>query len=167
MTALESLVYLCLLKRNRIRTLAKKRYSIDLPAHLAECDANYLRLMKLFPLLREEDVSVFGIIVGQHPSEVRIEVLERSPYTTHIRLTQLPQAPWSKKPSLTVRMYHDARSAEVVEYQHARHFRAVYDYPNQYMRQPDEKVQVNRFLGEFLALCLEHGVAVNEPVLVS
>ncbi|MCH8140636.1 MAG: DUF1249 domain-containing protein [Proteobacteria bacterium] len=123
--------------------------------------------MKLFPLLREEDVSVFGIIVGQHPSEVRIEVLERSPYTTHIRRTQLPQAPWSKKPSLTVRMYHDARSAEVVEYQHARHFRAVYDYPNQYMRQPDEKVQVNRFLGEFLALCLEHGVAVNEPVLVS
>lgn len=112
-------------------------------------------------------MSVFGIIVGQHPSEVRIQVLERSPYTTHIRLTQLPQAPWSKKPSLTVRMYHDARSAEVVEYQHARHFRAVYDYPNQYMRQPDEKVQVNRFLGEFLALCLEHGVAVNEPVLVS
>ncbi|MFB3106052.1 MAG: hypothetical protein ACE1ZA_14190, partial [Pseudomonadales bacterium] len=85
MTALESLVYLRLLKRNRIRTLAKKRYSIDLPAHLAECDANSLRLMKLFPLLREEDVSVFGIIVGQHPSEVRIQVLERSPYTTHIR----------------------------------------------------------------------------------
>ncbi|MCZ6641500.1 MAG: DUF1249 domain-containing protein [Gammaproteobacteria bacterium] len=146
--------------------MAKKRYNIDLPAHLAECDANYLRLMKLFPLLRVEDVSVFGVVVGQHPSEVRIQVLERSPYTTHIRLTQLPSAPWSKKPSLTVRMYHDARSAEVVEYQHARHFQAVYDYPNPTMRQPDEKVQINRFLGEFLALCLEHGVAVKERVLV-
>jgi len=146
--------------------LAKKRYSFDLPAHMAECDANYLRLMKLFPLLRKEDVSVFSVIAGQHPSEVRIEVLERSPYTTHIRLTRLPCAPWSRKPSLTVRMYHDARSAEVVEYQQARHFQAVYDYPNPTMRQPDEKVQVNRFLGEFLAMCLEHGVAVNEPVLV-
>ena len=69
-------------------------------------------------------------------------------------------------PRLTVRLYHDARSAEVVEYQRARHFNAVYDYPNRDMRQPDEKAQVNRFLGEFLSVCLKHGVAVKEPVLV-
>ena len=59
----------------------------------------------------------------------------------------------------------DARCAEVVEYQGKRHFRAVYDYPNEDMRQPDEKAQINRFLSEYLALCLSHGVAAEAPAL--
>ena len=150
---------------NQCQTLRDKRYSIDLPAHMAECDANYLRLMKLFPSLRDDDVSVFAVVVGDNPYQVRIEVQERAPYTTLIRLTQLPKAPWSTRPALTVRLYHDARSAEVVEYQRGGHFRAVYDYPNSDMRMPDEKAQVNRFLGEFLSLCLRHGVSVREPML--
>ncbi|MCZ6710736.1 MAG: DUF1249 domain-containing protein, partial [Gammaproteobacteria bacterium] len=69
------------------------------------------------------------------------------------------------RPALKVRLYHDARSAEVVEYQREGHFRAVYDYPNRDMRLPDEKAQVNRFLGEFLSMCLTHGVSVHEPVI--
>ena len=64
--------------------MLRKRYRIDLPAHMAECDANYLRLMKLFPRLLEENVSVFGMAIGQHPYQVRLEVLERGPYTTLI-----------------------------------------------------------------------------------
>ena len=144
-----------------------KSYSIDLPAHMAECDANYLRIMKLFPSLRETDVSVFGVMIADEAAEVSIEVLQRSPYTTLIRLRQLPEAPWGTNPTMTVRLYHDARSAEVVEYQRARHFKAVYPYPNDSMRQRDEKVQVNRFLGEFLSYCLTHGVAVHERVLVT
>ena len=134
---------------------------------MAECDANYLRLMKLFPSLREDDVSDFGVCIGDMQYEVRIEVQERGPYTTLVRLSQLPEAPWSTRPALTVRIYHDARSAEVVEYQRGGHFRAVYDYPNTDMRQPDEKAQVNRFLGEFLAMCLTHGVSVREPEFAS
>ena len=36
----------------------------------------------------------------------------------------------------------------MVEYQGKRHFlKAVYDYPNVDMRHPDEKAQINRFLG--------------------
>ena len=84
---------------------------------------------------------------------------------TMLRLSQLPKAPWSTRPALSVRLYHDARSAEVVEYQRDGYFRAVYDYPNRHMRLPDEKAQVNRFLGEFLSMCLVHGVSVREPVL--
>jgi hypothetical protein len=147
--------------------MKRKRYSIDLPAHMAECDANYLRIMKLFPNLRENDVSVFGVMIADQTAEVSIAVLERSPYTTLIKLRQLPEAPWGTNPMMTVRLYHDARSAEVVEYQRARHFKAVYAYPNDSMRQRDEKVQVNRFLGEFLSYCLTHGVAVHERVLVT
>ena len=147
--------------------MKRKRYSIDLPAHMAECDANYLRIMKLFPNLRENDVSVFGVMIADQTAEVSIAVLQRSPYTTLIKLRQLPEAPWGTNPMMTVRLYHDARSAEVVEYQRARHFKAVYAYPNDSMRQRDEKVQVNRFLGEFLSYCLTHGVAVHERVLVT
>ena len=100
--------------------------------------------------------------------EVRLAVLERSPYTTLVRLSQQPEVPWSHKASLTIRLYHDARSAEVVEYQGRRHFlKAVYDYPNVDMRQPDEKAQINRFLGEYLSLCLAHGVAAEAPVLTN
>ena len=144
-----------------------KRYSIDLPAHLAECDANYLRLKKLFPSLRERDASSFGIDINGNVLEIKLEVVERSRYTSLVRLTQLPVAPWSRKPSITIRMYHDARSAEVVEYQGKRHFRAVYDYPNEDMRHPDEKAQINRFLGEYLSLCLTHGIAVDVTVLAN
>lgn len=144
-----------------------KRYSIDLPAHLAECDANYLRLKKLFPSLRERDASSFGIDINGNVLEIKLEVVERSRYTSLVRLTQLPVAPWSRKPSITIRMYHDARSAEVVEYQGKRHFRAVYDYPNEDMRHPDEKAQINRFLGEYLSLCLTHGIAMDVTVLVN
>jgi uncharacterized protein YqiB (DUF1249 family) len=139
-----------------------RRYRIDLPAQMAECDANYLRLMKLFPRLAEEDVSVFGMVLGQHPYQVRLEVVERGPYTTLIELRHLPEAPWNRRPRLRVRLYHDARSAEVVEFHGARHFRPIYKYPNQKMHLPDEKAQVNRFLTEFLSMCLAHGVAISE-----
>ncbi|MEM8767918.1 MAG: DUF1249 domain-containing protein [Pseudomonadota bacterium] len=133
-----------------------------------ECDANYLRLRKLFPGLDEEDAASIALAFGGKQLEVRAEVLERSPYTSIIRLSQRPEVPYSRTASITVRLYHDARSAEVVEYQGRKHFlRAAYDYPNVDMRQPDEKAQINRFLGEYLSLCLSHGVAAKAPALES
>ena len=145
-----------------------QRYNMDLPAHMAECDANYLRLNKLFPEMQTLDEATMGLEFNGTRLEVRLKVIERSPYTTLARLSQHPEAPWSHRASMTVRIYHDARSAEVVEYQGRKHFlRAAYDYPNADMRQPDEKAQINRFLGEYLSLCLSHGVATAAPVLAS
>jgi uncharacterized protein YqiB (DUF1249 family) len=135
---------------------------------MAECDANYLRLNKLFPGMAESDRAAIGLYQNGQKLTVRLEVVERSPYTTLLRLSQHPDAPWSHRARMTVRLYHDARSAEVVEYQGKKHFlRAVYDYPNADMRHPDEKAQINRFLGEYLAHCLSHGVAAEAPVLAS
>ena len=145
-----------------------QKYNMDLPAHMAECDANYLRLNKLFPDMAETDRAAITLELNGQRLWVCMEVLERSPYTTLIRLSQHPDAPWNHRARMTVRLYHDARSAEVVEYQGKKHFlRAVYDYPNKDMRQPDEKAQINRFLGEYLAHCLSHGVATEAPVLAS
>lgn len=163
-------LFLKLIFRTGILVGARRgqRYSMDLPAHMAECDANYLRLNKLFPEMQTLDEAAMGLEFNGTRLEVRLKVIERSPYTTLARLSQHPEAPWSHRASMTVRVYHDARSAEVVEYQGRKHFlRAAYDYPNADMRQPDEKAQINRFLGEYLSLCLSHGVAAVAPVLAS
>ena len=146
--------------------MRRSRYTIDLPKHMAECDANYLRLKKLFPAMREAEETVFALSAPNGP-RVRIQVLERSPYTSLLRLVQEQDDAWSADPSMKVRLYHDARSAEVVEFQNERRFEAVYDYPNRQMRQKDEKAQINRFLGEYLAHCLRHGVSLDKATAVS
>ena len=97
-------------------------------------------------------------------TEVVFEVLEKGPYTTLLQLDVSSDENWLRlatAPSLTVRVYHDAQSAEVVSYQEQNRFHGAYEYPNSRMRQRDEKVQINRFLGEFLSLCLEHGASTH------
>lgn len=64
-----------------------------------------------------------------------------------------------------VRLYHDANVAEVVKCQRYQAFLPRYDYPNIDMHQVDEKVQMNRFLGELLAHCLSYG-RVSEAVMI-
>ncbi len=143
------------------------RYNIDLPRHMTECDANYARLMRLFPALDKREGSSLSVNIAGLRARVSLEILERNRYTTLIRLRQRPEVRWGLNPAFRVRLYHDTRCAEVVEYQQARHFKAVYPYPNSTMRQRDEKVQVNRFLGEFLSYCLRNGVALRKPAVVS
>ncbi|HAR32160.1 MAG TPA: DUF1249 domain-containing protein [Gammaproteobacteria bacterium] len=137
----------------------RRRYRVDLPSQMAECDANYMRLSRLFPGMQDENERRFVLALGARDSQVRLSVVERGPYTTLIDIRQLPDAAWLPQAHLRVRLYHDARSAEVVECQGVRHFRAAYGYPNPHMHQPDEKAQVNRLLSEFLTLCLAQGAA--------
>ena len=142
-------------------------YNIDLAAHIAECDANYWRVMRLFPDLRERDENSFRVTLAGREAVVSIEVTERSRYTTVVRLRTSPQAPWGSMPTFGVRLYHDANCAEVIEYQRRRHFESAYAYPNPAMRHRDEKAQVNRLLGEFLSCCLGHGIAAYQTALVT
>ena len=66
-------------------------------------------------------------------------------------------------PRLTVRLYHDARLAEVTEASPFRRVQARYPYPNSQMHQRDEKAQWNRFLGEWLAHVHDHGRDAAPP----
>lgn len=86
--------------------------------------------------------------------ELVVEVLEHHKYTTIIKLTQTLPLPLAAKPVMTVRIYHDARVAEVLSYQHHHRFQPRYDYPNPGMCQRREKQRVNEFLGEWLRFCL-------------
>ena len=146
-----------LLAREKLKS--KKSYSVNLQHHMAECDANYARLMRLFPDLRHSETVVFNLALPNMRSEIAFRVVERGPYTTLIEIDGGTTSEWRglTAPQMQVRAYHDAQSAEVVSYQNQRTFHGKYDYPNARMRQRDEKVQINRFLSEFLGLCLEYG----------
>ena len=140
-------------------------YTVDLPSHLAECDANFHRLLRLFPDLRHRDEHRIAMPSAGEVAHVVFTVEERGPYTTLVHIALVGADRWLDlaQPELTVRAYHDAQSAEVVSYQDQNRFHGVYEYPNTRMRQRDEKVQLNRFLGEFLTLLMAHGASV-EPI---
>ncbi len=137
---------------------AKPRYKIDFARHMTECDANYVRMMKLLPNLHEEDAWQFGVDVGSSHWQVDIVVQERAKYTTTVQVSQADNlGSWSEPLRLQVRLYHDARMAEVLRWQHHYQVQPRYEYPNQQMYQSDEKAQFNRFLGEWLNHCLTNG----------
>ena len=156
---------------------------MDLGAHMAECDANYARLLALAPAIcapgdgqngfdpesKPADISEFALDMPGGQVDLLVELVERSRYTTLVRFTQIAAsvdvagvslnlAP----PTMLIRLYHDAQSAEVVEVRNETRFKEVYEYPNPRMRARDEKAQVNRFLGEYLAMCLRYGLAAEQ-----
>lgn len=144
--------------------LLRERYRVDLVALQATCEANYARLMRLLPQMREHcqarrvAMSHGELLLGV----LALEVTEAGPYTTTLRVRQEHSLPWLPVPSLEVRVYHDARMAEVVAAAEARRLRARYPYPNAAMHQPDEKSQLNQFLGEWLSHCMAAGHELAE-----
>jgi len=148
----------------QLRRRRKGGYSVDLPSHMAECDANYHRLLQLFPDLREQDERQLSLPLPALQADVVFVVAEKGPYTTLLNINVKSEEKWFAMAgalAMSVRVYHDARSAEVVSYQQQNRFHGAYEYPNTRMRQRDEKAQINRFLGEFLTLCLDHGASAH------
>jgi uncharacterized protein YqiB (DUF1249 family) len=139
--------------------LLRERYRVDLAGLQAACEANYARLMRLLPDMRTTQSSRrIGMTQGDQMLGVLVlDVLLACPYTTTLRVRQEHSLPWLPVPHLEVQVYHDARMAEVVSAEHARRLRSIYPYPNEAMHQPDEKAQLNLFLGEWLSHCLACG----------
>ncbi len=141
-------------------------YVPDLIADMAECDANYIRLHRLFADMDSEDVMRFGIETRTaEGATVIIRIRERCPFTTMVSVDVSGEQgmPLIRWPYLELRVYHDVRSAEVVCFERHRNFRYRYATPNENMFQPDEKSQINKYLGELLNYCIEHGYSL-EPV---
>lgn len=146
--------------------MVKTRYKVDLPAQMAECEANYHRMLKLMPQHLTISNWQFAIAGGSRNHYLQIRIIERSRYTTTVQMAQLDirvpeESLWLQMPKLTVRLYHDARLAEVLAWEGHKRLRPRYDYPNRAMYQSDEKAQLNRFLGEWLALSLQRGLSTD------
>ncbi|MCB1854614.1 MAG: DUF1249 domain-containing protein [Pseudomonadales bacterium] len=134
----------------------KKPFKLDLAELHAVCEANYARLMRLYPDYESRNSREFAVA----DARVRLEVIERSRYTTIFRLHQQhAQARWLGHLRVEVRAYHDAGMLEVGMFQSHRRVAARYHYPNEAMHQQDEKSQQNRFLADWLEHCLSNGRA--------
>lgn len=146
--------------------MPQPKYQVDLIGQQAECEANFLRVLKLMPDLDSVDQRDFAVSLASGQTvRLRLLVTERCRYTTMIELHQLQGThAWSPRAQFDLRLYHDARMVEVVSYRRQRAVEGRYDYPNQRMFQRDEKSQLNSFLGEWLSHCLHHGYAVDATV---
>jgi uncharacterized protein YqiB (DUF1249 family) len=135
-------------------------YKVDLSALHACCEANYARLLRLFPDYEQSNERRFA--VGDE--HLHFEVLERSRYTTLLRLSKWcrgtgTERRWLSPLRVDLRAYHDAAMLEVIAFQGIGRFAARYAYPNPRMHQQDEKSRQNAFLADWLEHCLQHGEA--------
>jgi len=140
-----------------------KRYVPDIAKHGALCEANYVRLQRLLQDLSQPSYQFSWMDNHGNKVDVDINVIERFKYTTTLQLfKQLHTVPAPLDTvELTVRMYSDARMAEVVTLSQGKQLAGVYRYPNDQMYQIDEKEQANHYLAEWLSHLLLHG-AVKE-----
>ena len=98
---------------------------------------------------------------------VEIEIVEAFKYTTTLEIRQKPVLKnWMTNPSMLVRAYHDASTAEVISYQVHKNLKPRYDQPNAKMYHSDEKMQVNKFLGEWLTHSLKVGRSTKSVAIV-
>ncbi|USD64901.1 DUF1249 family protein [Vibrio sp. SCSIO 43136] len=136
--------------------IEQKPYHVDLAALMRVYETNYAKLNALLP----NQPSV-GDVRSYQVADLayQLEVSEVTKYTTLIDVCQCDEVPSFPLPKMTVRLYHDARVAEVCASEQISRVQARYDYPNKKMAQKDEKFQLNRFLGEWLTFCLKNGIS--------
>ncbi len=119
---------------------------------------NYILLRKLVP-----DLDILDCAVSSRPLSVdlHLTVLERGPYTATLALTYHFQDRGDvvAEPDLVIRIYQDARLAEVLSYQR-RGFQLDSAIPWTPATQGfvlERKWRINRFLQKWLGFCLHQG----------
>tara|TARA_B110000305_G_C19076193_1_gene464005 strand:+ start:220 stop:678 length:459 start_codon:yes stop_codon:yes gene_type:complete len=139
----------------------KRRYTVDLLDLHALCEANYARMLQLFPTYEVSNSRQLAIDEGQ----IIFDVMERCRYTTTFRIRKLgPLSVTYGAVVVDLRVYHDAKMAEVVSFQANRQLAGRYTYPNDKMYQRNEKQQQNRFVAELLAFCLAQGRVTDSDI---
>ncbi len=111
---------------------------------------NYLRLRKIVP-----DLEIADEMISVSPGhlDLYLSVSERCKYTTMLRMTYQFQQNGKMvcQPDMHIRIYHDARIAEVQDRLDRKHRRI---YSGQTLEQ---KWKLNRFLYKWLGYCIFQG----------
>ena len=137
-----------------MRNDQRPRYKVDLDGLQLLWAANYAGIVELLPQLQSRQYGAFDVDVPGR-SDVRVRIVELGPYTAAVDIEQrIDPSRATPSPRFQLRVYHDARLAEVIASQGHRNIKPRYDYPNRRMYQRDEKYQVNRLFGEWLKCCL-------------
>ena len=121
-------------------------------------EQNYVQLRLLLPALKQLPVGVYW---SRHPAclDLRVQVLEQARYTSTINLSYVfdHSRLCRAAPDLQVRVYHDARSAEVLSGLIHGH-----RYTRRSVRSLIDSWQANRFLYKWLRYCRFREHALNE-----
>lgn len=141
-------------KSNKMLNSAVK-YRQNLPAFMTLCEQNYFRIMRLMP--KDESVGkTVDILVANFCYQ--LEITASAKFTTEVSFRQTQgDIMGFVSPKLMVRVYHDARVAEVFCLNYPNRVKPSYHYPNPQMRHKDEKYQINAFLFDWLDFCISHG----------
>ncbi len=116
-------------------------------------ERNYISLRRLLTSLPPPGVTRVSTIPGG--LDLYARVIERFPYTTELCLTYRFQRDGGpvEEPDLRIRIYHDARQAEVMS-AHLRHWPSFLAGE---ATQLHARWHVNRFLYKWLSYCLHQG----------
>lgn len=122
---------------------------------------NYLRLRRLVPDVSRMPEQAVSRVPGC--LDLYLEVLERTPFTTTLRLTYQfeEQGGSMAEPAVSLRVYHDAHQVEVLT-GHLKHGRIHYDHIQN--STGAVKWKLNRFLYKWLGFCLHLGHAFDDAV---
>ncbi|CAI87638.1 conserved protein of unknown function [Pseudoalteromonas translucida] len=116
--------------------------------------------MRLLKLLPSEQTKQSIREVKLSNSEFAVKIDDMAKYTMDVSIKQLSGMVKGITPLyLTVRLYNDAKVAEIIHHDYHQRIKPSYGYPNPKMHQKDEKYQLNAFLYDWLVACVEHGQA--------
>ncbi|WP_157981174.1 DUF1249 domain-containing protein [Aliidiomarina haloalkalitolerans] len=135
--------------------MSKRRYIPDLQALHSLAERNYAALQRL--LGREPEKLERELLVGD---QLRFRISEKSSarYTTDIAIEQLePHGHAFVRAAFIVRLYHDARMAEIVDCQGVEGLTAIQTVHERPGQGRDEKLQLNLHLADWLKLCFQVG----------
>lgn len=110
----------------------------------------------LSAMLDETQLLRYGAVTFEvADSLVALSIVENTRYTLLVRLSQKfrTSGDFLKDISFDVRLYQDAKLAEVLSYQGRARIKFRYNYPNKHMFVPDEKQQGNLLLHDWLSMC--------------
>jgi uncharacterized protein YqiB (DUF1249 family) len=130
-------------------------------------ESNYIRLGWLIANLREVDGTIISNVAGDCPLHLRVD--ERCRYTTTLTLTYLFDDGDSQvaDPDLQIRVYHDARLAEVQSCARWHRHAMLESIRSDLARALGDRWLRNVMLNKWLDYCVERGhrfVATPKPV---
>jgi uncharacterized protein YqiB (DUF1249 family) len=131
-------------------------------------ESNYIRLAWLVPRLDEIEGTLISSVAGDCNLHLAIE--ERARYTTTLTLSYVfdeAEGP-VRDPDLTVRVYHDARLAEVQACARWHRHETLASIRSQVTRELGERWLRNIMLNKWLDYCVERGhrFEMNPPAAV-
>jgi len=146
---------------------AARKYHPRISALMNLCEVNYMLMLRILADKENEGEQRCFFISDFLSYTVSIKEVTR--YTSLLTISQDINKSFMTdssneqllanllQPRMEIRLYHDARVAEVISSQDIHHVKPRNDYPNVLMHLPDEKQQINSFLKEWLQLCYDLG----------